>query len=373
MEINTIFWFFILAFWFIGIVFALAQVYRRRSSKYEGQLSGVKSSLTSSETQHARVGDRPDVSVKNFETATRSKDIHSILSSTRDSWSSKLSIFSKKTQFVGEDIDKLEEVLYGSDMGPQIAHHLVESIKGSVQNMKYTDIMSLLKTKAQDILFQEQDLASKFWEKIKARSTPSVWLVCGVNGVGKTTSIGKLAFLAKQKNIKVLIASADTFRAAAREQLTVWADRAGGEIFAPQGVNDPGAISHNACQKALNGDYDVVLIDTAGRLHTQDNLMSEIKKVKMVVGKIIPEAPHEVILVLDASTGQNAVRQAQNFDKTLGVTGSILTKLDGSSKGGVALSLKYLLNMPILFLGVGEGIEDLADFSPEAYANSLFA
>ncbi len=194
----------------------------------------------------------------------------------------------------------------------------------------------------------------------------------GVNGAGKTTSIGKIAARLAQDGKRVLVAAGDTFRAAAESQLKVWTERAQVEIFSPQGVNDPSAVAFDAVAKAKAQNYDVVLIDTAGRLHTQVNLMEELKKVQRVIKKVIPEAPHETLLVLDGNSGQNALIQAKQFHQALQVTGIVLTKMDGSSKGGVAVGIAYEIKVPIRFIGIGEKVQDLRPFSAKEFVDSIF-
>jgi fused signal recognition particle receptor len=201
---------------------------------------------------------------------------------------------------------------------------------------------------------------------------PKVVLFVGVNGAGKTTTIGKLAYAYRTRGYRVMIAAADTFRAAAGEQLEVWADRAGATIVRQQHGSDPAAVAYDAVQSATAHHADVVLIDTAGRLHTRVNLMEELRKIKRVIGKAHAMAPHEVLLVLDASTGQNGLRQALQFDAAIGVTGIVLTKLDGTARGGIVLAIRQRLNVPVRFIGVGEALDDLQPFDGEAFVAALF-
>jgi fused signal recognition particle receptor len=206
---------------------------------------------------------------------------------------------------------------------------------------------------------------------LKMNQFPTVWMVVGVNGVGKTTTIGKLAAHLAKNGKKVLVAAGDTFRAAAGNQLKAWTERAQVEIFWPQGVTDPSAVAFDAVSKAKAQAYDVVIIDTAGRLHTQVNLMEELKKVKRVIAKVIPDAPHEVLIVLDANSGQNALVQAREFHSSLGLTGVVLTKMDGTAKGGVAIGLSEELKVPIRLVGIGEKIGDLKAFSSKDFIDSI--
>ena len=206
---------------------------------------------------------------------------------------------------------------------------------------------------------------------LQLSAKPAVWMVVGVNGAGKTTSIGKLAAHLARSGKKVLVAAGDTFRAAAGNQLKVWTERAQVEIFSPDGVKDPSAVAYDAIAKAKAQGYDVVIIDTAGRLHTQANLMEELKKMKRVMGKVIAEAPHETLIVLDANSGQNALLQAKEFHQALILSGVILTKMDGTAKGGVAVGIANELKIPIRLIGVGEKIGDLRPFSSKDFADSI--
>ena len=206
-----------------------------------------------------------------------------------------------------------------------------------------------------------------------APEKPAVILVVGVNGTGKTTSIAKLAYKLKQEQQKVMLAAADTFRAAAIDQLQIWADRVGVDIIKHQEGSDPGAVVYDAINAAQARQADVLIIDTAGRLQNKTNLMKEIGKVRNIIGREMPGAPHEVLLVLDATTGQNAISQARIFEEVTGVTGLILTKLDGTAKGGIVLAIVKELNIPVKLVGIGEGLEDLRDFSPQIFAEALFA
>jgi fused signal recognition particle receptor len=206
-----------------------------------------------------------------------------------------------------------------------------------------------------------------------AATRPHVVMVVGVNGVGKTTTIGKLAARFTAEGRSVLIAAADTFRAAAVDQLAIWAERAGAGLIRHKDGTDPAAVAYDAVEAALARQTDVVIVDTAGRLHTKVNLMEEIKKVKRSISKRLPEAPHEVLLVLDATTGQNAVAQAEMFHQALGVTGIALTKLDGTAKGGIVIAIRRSFDIPLQYIGIGESIEDLQDFDPERFVDALFS
>ena len=273
------------------------------------------------------------------------------------------------------DWDEIEEVLYTSDLGPQTVERLLESVKQNLSRTEKKDAEAVRSALRQEMLHifhktQGHTEPTQLFEKFQF-THPSVWMVVGVNGAGKTTSIGKIASQLARSGKKVLVAAGDTFRAAAGSQLKVWTDRAQVEIFSPEGVKDPSAVAFDAVQRGVAKNYDVIIVDTAGRLHTQHNLMEEIKKMKRVIQKVIPEAPHELLLVLDSNQGQNALMQAKEFHKALGVTGVVLTKLDGSAKGGVAVGVAHELELPIKLIGVGEKMEDLRSFSPKNFVESI--
>jgi fused signal recognition particle receptor len=261
----------------------------------------------------------------------------------------------------------LEEILITADIGVQTAMGLIQRVSSNASRIG--DAAALKMVLRQEIL---DLLAGKPQEREAGGSRPHVIMVVGVNGVGKTTTIGKLAarFLGEKK--KVLIAAADTFRAAAVEQLAVWAERSGADFVRHKDGADPAAVAYDGIEAACARNADVVLVDTAGRLHTKINLMEELKKIKRSMAKIMPDAPHEVLLVLDATTGQNALSQAKLFNEALGVTGIALTKLDGTAKGGIVISIHDRLNIPLQYVGVGETIEDLQVFDPHRFVDALF-
>lgn len=277
-------------------------------------------------------------------------------------------------------LDAIEEILYTADMGSQtvqsLMSHLDESLSGSdkknIETIKKSlkdKILSILQISNGPI---DSDLV-EITQRLKwAKEGPTVLMVVGVNGAGKTTTIGKLSALMANQGKRVLVAAGDTFRAAAQNQLKVWTDRAQVEIFAPDGVTDPSAVAFDALAKATAQKYDLVIIDTAGRLHTQVNLMEELKKVKRVLGKNNSDAPHDVWIVLDANSGQNALIQAREFHQALNLTGVILTKMDGTAKGGVVIGISNELKIPIKILGIGEKINDLKPFSRQEYVDSIF-
>jgi fused signal recognition particle receptor len=264
-----------------------------------------------------------------------------------------------------EALEDLEELLITADIGVQTAMELIERISSS----KISDPEQIKQQLSSEIL----SILNKTTPSAKVIShAPHIVMVVGVNGVGKTTTIGKLAAKATASGNSALIAAADTFRAAAIEQLMIWADRADADLVKHKERADPAAVAYDAVAAASARGTDIVLIDTAGRLHTKINLMEELKKIKRSIAKQIPEAPHEILLVLDATTGQNAISQAQLFNDALGVTGLALTKLDGTAKGGIVVSICSTLNIPLQYIGIGEQIEDLREFEPEQFVKALF-
>jgi fused signal recognition particle receptor len=297
------------------------------------------------------------------------------LRGTRDSFWGKIQTGLFNGEIKGDQLELLEEILYTSDLGPTTVGRLLDSVEGQLSRTEKKSmdaVKSSLKSEIQNILAGVPKMGHTPFENWESRPKPQVWMIVGVNGAGKTTTIGKLAYLAAGKGARVLVAAGDTFRAAAQAQLKVWTERAQVEIFSPEGVTDPGAVAFDAVQMAKARDYDLVLIDTAGRLHTQGNLMEELKKVKRVIQKLDPAAPHETLIVLDANSGQNALLQAEKFHETLKLSGAVFTKMDGTAKGGVVLGLASQLQIPTVFLGVGEGVTALTGFNAGEYTEALF-
>lgn len=290
------------------------------------------------------------------------------LAKTRDLLTTDIEdLFVRRKKIDGDLLEDLEEILITSDIGVQTAMDLMERISGKATNIEdASGLKTILKDEILSIL-QEHDMAD---DKITAR--PHVIMVVGVNGVGKTTTIGKLAAKYSADGKKVLIAAADTFRAAAIEQLAIWAERAGADIVKHKNGADPAAVAFDGVQAASARGADVVLVDTAGRLHTKINLMGELKKIKRSISKKLPDAPHEILLVLDATTGQNALSQARMFDEVLDITGIALTKLDGTARGGIVVGIYSTLNIPLQYVGVGETIDDLQHFDPQQFVEALF-
>ena len=266
--------------------------------------------------------------------------------------------------FLGE----LERTLYLADVGGDAIAKIVDRVRQAFHDKEITgDVEAFVKQQLKELLTASQTGIQY------AASGPTVVMIAGVNGSGKTTSIAKLAKRCKGEGKKVMVAACDTFRAAAVEQLTIWSQRLGCDIVKNAQGSDPASVAHDACEKAKARDFDVLIVDTAGRLHTQTHLMRELEKIRRVVQKQIDGAPHEVLLVLDATTGQNAIAQAEKFKKTVDCTGIILAKLDGTAKGGAIFAIKQKLGLPVKFIGVGEKLDDLEPFDPEAYVEALFA
>ena len=264
-------------------------------------------------------------------------------------------------------LEELEELLITSDIGVATAMDIMDIISKKASEIEDAhSLKQVLKDEIAGIMGHVAPTVQTTPEK------PHIVMVVGVNGVGKTTTIGKLAARQTAQGKKVLIAAADTFRAAAIEQLTIWAQRARADIVKHKDNADPSAVVFDSIEAALSRNVDIVYIDTAGRLHTKINLMEEIKKIKRTIAKKIPQAPHEILLVLDATTGQNAISQATLFNEALDITGLALTKLDGTAKGGIAVSICSTLNIPLKYIGVGEQIDDLQDFAPQAFVEALF-
>lgn len=290
------------------------------------------------------------------------------LAKTRDLLTTDLEeLFTRKTQIDDELLEDLEEILITSDIGVQAAMDLIERVSGKTSII---DNAATLKTVLKDEILSSLEERQTMPAEIRAK--PHVIMVIGVNGVGKTTTIGKLAAKYSAVGKKVLIAAADTFRAAAIEQLAIWAQRSGADFVKHKDGADPAAVAFDGIEAARARGADVVLVDTAGRLHTKVNLVEELKKIKRSVSKKLPDAPHEILLVLDATTGQNALSQAKMFDEALNITGIALTKLDGTAKGGIVVSIYNSLNIPLRYIGVGENIEDLQDFEPRQFVDALF-
>ncbi|MBQ3880460.1 MAG: signal recognition particle-docking protein FtsY [Oscillospiraceae bacterium] len=287
------------------------------------------------------------------------------------------SIFSSFREVDEEMLDELEEALILSDMGTEAAQDVIETLRRDVQLNRLRE-PEAVRARLTEILTEllrgepEEDADERSTMGLKLTTKPAIILVVGVNGVGKTTSIGKLANLLANEGKRVMLAAGDTFRAAAAEQLSIWAERAGAEIVRHEEGSDPASVVYDAIQAAKARNCDVIICDTAGRLHNKSNLMRELEKISRVIDRELPGADRETLLVLDATTGQNALLQAKSFKESVSITGLVLAKLDGTAKGGIVIAIKRELDVPVRFVCVGEGIDDLLPFDPEEFAKALF-
>ena len=290
------------------------------------------------------------------------------LKKTRDSVIGQIGSMLKSFTKIDEELfEELEELLVMGDVGVQTAEEICDKVKAKVKETGTTDpgeIQNLLEEVVSEML--------KGGQELNLNTNPSVILVIGVNGVGKTTTIGKMAYQFKNEGKKVLLAAADTFRAAAIDQLQIWADRSGCDIIKQNEGSDPAAVVYDAISAAKARGADIIIADTAGRLHNKKHLMDELAKINRIIDRELPDADKEVLLVLDATTGQNAVSQVEHFKEATGITGIVLTKLDGTAKGGIVLAIKNTLDVPVKYIGVGEQIDDLQPFDPQLFAESLF-
>lgn len=291
------------------------------------------------------------------------------LQKTRKNFTERIEVLVGMSAEIDDDfLDELEMILLSADVGAKTTEKLIEAVRQATRKKEIKgteDVVPFLKKYLTQMLTEEG-------QRTRISGTPTVILVVGVNGVGKTTTIGKLANYFHLLNYKVMIAAADTFRAAASEQLEIWGKRAGCDVIKHAEGADPAAVVFDAMKAAIARKADILFIDTAGRLHNKANLMNELEKIHRVIKREIPEAPHETFLVLDATTGQNAITQAKVFTETANVTGVVLTKLDGTAKGGVVIAIREELGLPVKWIGVGEGIMDFRPFEPEKFVDALF-
>ena len=298
------------------------------------------------------------------------------LGATRENLVNKIETVLGTFSEIDEDaLDELEGTLLGADLGVAVTDRIMAAIrtqykKGTLKTPD--DAKTEIRHQLMAILSARSAVTSNEHEHEIPVAGPQVWMIVGVNGTGKTTTVGKLSARLAAEGNKMLICAADTFRPAAIEQLAVWAERSGTDLVKSKIGSDPSAVLHDALAAAVARGKDLVLIDTAGRLHTKSNLMKELEKMRRVAGKVVAGAPHETLLVVDATTGQNGLGQAREFMKATGITGLIVTKLDGTAKGGILFSISEELNIPVRFIGIGEGIDDLIEFSPENFIDSLF-
>ena len=310
-----------------------------------------------------------------FFSKEKKKTLDQGLEKTKVSFFDKLSrAIAGKSKIDDDVLDNLEEVLVTSDVGVDTTLNIIKRVEERVARDKYvttSELNNLLRDEISQLLSENNSSETEGFQ-ITATHKPYVIMVVGVNGVGKTTTIGKLAYQFKKAGLKVYLGAADTFRAAAVEQLVIWGERVGVNVVKQQMGSDPASVAYDTLDSAIAGGADVVLIDTAGRLHNKKGLMDELSKIKRVMQKLMPDAPHDVMLVLDGSTGQNAYEQAKQFSAATQVTSMTITKLDGSAKGGVVLGISDQFKIPVRYIGLGEGMEDLQPFNRREFVDSLF-
>lgn len=338
---------------------------RNKEDKFTSSVLGLDKSMEELQAREAAV--EKEIGVR-FSKA---------IAKTRDSINSKLdTIFEGRKQIDDALLDELEEMLISTDIGIKTTMQVLEAIRKGVSRQEIDDLDALkavMRSELLGILHHSEESGVASETVVPETVKPYVLMVVGVNGVGKTTTIGKLAQRIKNEGNDVLICAADTFRAAASEQLEIWSTRAGVPLIQQRHGTDPAAVLFDALQAAKSRGSDVLIVDTAGRLHNKANLMAELEKMKRIAGREVPEAPHETLLVIDAVTGQNGLEQARQFMKAANVTGIVLTKLDGTAKGGIAVAIAKELDLPIRYVGIGEQVDDLMVFDAENYVNGLFS
>jgi fused signal recognition particle receptor len=312
--------------------------------------------------------------LKNFFSKQDQNKLETGLAKTKNSFLSRLGkVVVGKTKIDEDFLDELESILIQADVGVATTLKIIDALEDRTKKEKYlgyNDLIKMLREEISSLLTQKE-----IYEKVSENDNhhPHVVMVVGVNGVGKTTTVGKLAHQFNTQGKKIMLGAADTFRAGAIDQLQIWADRAKVPLVRQEMGSDPASVAFDTLKAATNSDIDLVFIDTAGRLHNKINLMNELSKVKRVMSKVVSGAPHEVLLVLDGSTGQNAFEQAKQFTSATEVTSLAITKLDGTAKGGVLLGISDQFQIPVRYIGVGEGIEDLQDFNPQQFIQTLFS
>jgi fused signal recognition particle receptor len=346
----------------------LTDAVKRLSVSSAEQSDAPATTTGSSVEQSTQVKKKPDSLAP-----SASADVSSGLAKTRNQFFSRLTeLFSGRSALDSESFEQLEELLVSSDLGVGTARMLLQRVKERIKTEKElsaSDVRELLKNSVREIVRNDGKVEI---DPAKRNGQPLVLLVVGVNGVGKTTTIGKLAAQFKKNNAKVLIAACDTFRAAAVQQMQVWGKRVDVPVEAGEEGAKPSTVAYIAAKRAVEEDFDVLIVDTAGRLHTRVNLMNELVSVTKILDREIPGAPHETLLVLDASTGQNALQQAREFNEKTELSGIAVTKLDGTPKGGIVVAIREELGIPIRYIGVGEGVEDLKVFDSDAFVQALF-
>jgi fused signal recognition particle receptor len=337
---------------------------RNREDKFSSSVLGLDKSVEELKAQEAAV--EKEFGVR----------FNRAIEKTRDTINTRLdTIFEGRKQIDDALLDELEEMLISTDIGVATTMQVLDAIRRGVSRAEISDLAALkaaMKRELLEILHHSAERGVADERNVDESIKPYVLMVVGVNGVGKTTTIGKLAQRIKNEGNDVLICAADTFRAAASDQLEIWAQRAGVQIVQQKQGTDPAAVLFDALAAAKARESDVLIVDTAGRLHNKSNLMAELEKMKRIAAREVPDAPHETLLVIDAVTGQNGLEQARQFMKTSDVTGIVLTKLDGTAKGGIAVAIAKELNLPIRYVGIGEQVDDLMVFDPESYVNGLF-
>ncbi|MGI9037215.1 MAG: signal recognition particle-docking protein FtsY [Pyrinomonadaceae bacterium] len=337
---------------------------RKKEDKFSTSILGLDKSIEELKAQETAV--EREIGVR----------FYKAIEKTRYSMNNKLdAIFENRKRIDEAFLDELEEMLISTDIGVATTLQILDSVRRGVTRQEINDLNALkaaMKNELLMILHHSEELGVADEREIRPDIKPYVLMVVGVNGVGKTTTIGKLAQRIKNEGNGVLICAADTFRAAASDQLEIWAERAGVPIIQQKQGTDPAAVLFDSLKAAKSRNADVLIVDTAGRLHNKANLMAELEKMKRVAGREVEGAPHETLLVIDAVTGQNGLEQARQFLKTADVTGIVLTKLDGTAKGGVAVAIAKELNLPIRYVGIGEQVNDLMVFDAENYVNGLF-
>jgi fused signal recognition particle receptor len=292
------------------------------------------------------------------------------LTKTRNKFSSTVrSVLSMGRNISAENIEELSEALISADVGPRTAERMAQDVATAFRERKFQSGDEAIEFLKEDIRksLEEWDTAPR-WNP----DGPSVWLVAGVNGVGKTTSIAKLAKFYKDRGKRVMVAACDTYRAAAVEQIQIWTERIGVDLVKHQSGGDPAAVAFDAVDAAIARKVDLLIVDTAGRLHTKEHLMRELEKIEKVLKRRLPSAPHEVLLVLDATTGQNGVQQAKLFHEAIQLTGLVVAKLDGTAKGGIVIGMRDQIDLPVKFIGLGEKIDDIEPFDPAMFVDALF-
>ena len=341
-----------------------------------GVFDKVKKLLNKNESKQSdadtveNIGQKSDIDKKNSDITSEKQTIKSGIEKTKSSFFGKIArTIAGKSKVDESDLDEIEEILITSDIGVDTTLKIIDKLEQRVAKDKYINVSELNNLLKEEISFLMQD----YIQKEINTTTPYVIMVVGVNGVGKTTTIGKLANYFKNQNKKVVLGAADTFRAASVDQLVLWSERVGVEIIKQDMGSDPASVAFDTIQSAKSNNADIVIIDTAGRLHNNVNLMRELSKIRNVMGKVIKDAPHDVMLVLDASTGQNAIEQAKQFTQATKVDSIALTKLDGTAKGGVVIGISDQFQIPVKYIGVGEGVDDLHKFNKKEFIDSLFS